>query len=82
MVPFLRFNLAEKTSAQPPRGRNQARQKPNSVKTPEVGAEHEDNPAQWKWQEAQHAGNQDSEKRTQQKTHTAQSQIPEELWLG
>ena len=48
MVPFLRFNLAEKTSAQPPRGRNQARQKPNSVKTPEVGAEHEDNPAQWK----------------------------------
>ena len=27
------------------------------------------------------AGNRDSEKRTQQKAHTAQSQIPEDLWI-
>ena len=63
MVPFLGFNLAETTSAQPPRGRSQAQQKPSSVKTPEVGAEHEDNLTQWKWQEAQHAGNCDSKNR-------------------
>ena len=39
MVPFLRFNLAETTSAQPPRGGAQAQQKPNSVKAPTVEAE-------------------------------------------
>ena len=44
-------------------------------------AESEQNPAQGKWQEAHHAGNQDSEKRTQQKAHMAQSQTPEDLRL-
>ena len=46
-----------------------------------VEAEHEENPAQGKWQEAQHAGNWNSEKQTQQKAHMAQSQIPEGLQL-
>ena len=44
-----------------------------------VEAERKENPAQGKWQEAQCAENKDSEKRTQQKAHTAQSQIPEDL---
>ncbi|XP_040121259.1 cytochrome c oxidase subunit 7A2, mitochondrial-like [Oryx dammah] len=39
MVPFLGFNLAETTSALPPRGGAQAQQKPNSVKAPTVEAE-------------------------------------------
>ena len=39
MVPFLRFNLAETTSARPPRGGAQAQQKPNSAKAPAVEAE-------------------------------------------
>ena len=60
MVPFLGFNLAETTSAQPLCGGGQAQQKPNSVKTPTVEAEHEENPAQRKWQEAQHARKLDS----------------------
>ena len=47
--------------------------------SPEVEAEHKENPAQGKWQEAQGAGNWDSEKRTQQKAHAAQSQILEDL---
>ena len=34
MVPFLRFNLAETTSAWPPRDEGQAQQKPNSGKAP------------------------------------------------
>ena len=60
MVPFLGFNLAETTSAQPLCGGGQAQQKPNSVKTPTVETEHEENPAQRKWQEAQHARKLDS----------------------
>ena len=52
-----------------------------SVKAPTVEAEGEENPAQEKWQEAHHAGDRDREKRTQQKAHAAQSQIPEDLWL-
>ena len=64
MVPFLGFNLVEITSAQ---GRGQAQQKPNSAKTPVVEAECEENPAQWKWQEAQHAGNQDSKNKLSRK---------------
>ena len=43
-----------------------------------VEAEWEENLVQGK---AHHAGKQDSEKRTQQKAHTAQSQIPEDLRL-
>ena len=62
-------------------GESKAQQEPNSVKAPVVGAERKENPAQGKWQEAQHAGNWDSEKWTQQKAHKAQSQIPEDLWL-
>ena len=50
-------------------------------KAPAVEAEHEENPAQGKWQEAHHAGNQDSEKWTQQKAHMTQSHIREDLWL-
>ena len=60
MVPWFRFNLAETTSALPPQGRGQAQQKPNAVKAPEVEAEHEENPAEWEWQEAYRAGNRDS----------------------
>ena len=43
-----------------------------------VEAEREENPAQVK---ARHARNRGSKKRTQQKVHTAQSQIPEDLRL-
>ena len=46
-----------------------------------VEAEHEENPAQEKRQEAHRARNRDSDKQTQQKAHAAQSQIPEDLWL-
>ena len=46
-----------------------------------VEAECEENPAQGNWQEAQHDGNQDNGKQTQQKAHAAQSQIPEDLQL-
>ena len=60
MVPWLRFNLAETTSAWPLWGWGQAQQKPNLEKVPTMVAEHEENPAQSKWQEAQHAGNQDN----------------------
>ena len=81
MVPFLRFNLVETTSVWPSQGGGQAQQEPNSVKAPTVEAECEANPAQGKWQEAQGAGNWDSEKWTQQKAHMAQSQIQEDLWL-
>ena len=51
------------------------------MKAPVVEVEWEENQAQWKWQEAQYVGNQDSEKQTQQKAHMAQSQIPEDLQL-
>ena len=81
MVPFLTFNLAETTSAQPPQGGGQAQQEPTLVKAPTVEAEREENPGQGKWQEAQGAGNWDSEKWTEQKVHVAQSQIPEDLLL-
>jgi len=48
MVLFLGFNLAETTLAQPPQGRGQAQQKPNSEKAPTVEAEREENPVQCK----------------------------------
>ena len=80
MVPWLGFNLAETTTAHPLWGGSQAQQKPNSGKVPTVEAEHEENPAQWKWQEAEWARNQDS-KKTQQKAHVAQSQITGEIGL-
>ena len=79
MVPFLRFNLAETTSAWPLRGGGQAQQKTNLAKVPTVEAKHEENSARWKWQEAQHARTQ--QKQTQQKAHAAQYQIPEDLHL-
>ena len=81
MVLFLGFNLAETPLAWPLQGGGQAQQELNSAKAPTVEAECEENPVQGKWQEAQHAGNQDSEKQTQKKAHVAQSQIPEDLWL-
>ena len=81
MVLFLWLNLAEPTSARPPQWGGQAQQKPNSGKAATVEAEHEENPAQGKWQETQCAGNPDSEKWTQQKAHVAQSQIPDDLQL-
>ena len=52
MVPFLGFNLAETTSAQPLQRGTQAQQEPNSVKATPVEAEREENPVQGKWQEA------------------------------
>ena len=67
MVPFLGFNLAETTSAWPPWGPGQRQQKPNLVKAPAVEAEGEENPAQWKWQEAQRAENWDSKNKLGQK---------------
>ena len=79
-MPWLRFNLAGTTSAQPLQGGSQAQQKTNSVKLPQVEAEQEENPMQRKWQEAQRAENWDS-KNKQQKAHGAQSQIPEDLRL-
>ena len=79
MVPWLRFNLGETTLAWPLQGGGQAEQEPNLVKAPAVAAEREENPAQGKCQDAQRAGNQDSEKPTQQRAHTAQSQFPEDL---
>ena len=68
MVLFLGFNLAETALA--PRllqGRSQAQQKPNSMKAHVVEAEHEENPAQWKWQEASSAGNQNSQSKLNRK---------------
>ena len=81
MVLRFGFNLAETTSAGPLQGGGQAQQEPNSAKAPMVEAEQEENPAQGKWKEAQHAGNWDSKKQTQQKAQATQSQIPEDLWL-
>ena len=52
MLLWLTFNLVQTTSAQPPRGGGQTQQKPNLVKAPMAEAECEENPAQWKWQEA------------------------------
>ena len=73
MVPWLGFNLAETTSAQkrPSTAGAQLRESPTLE-----GKQR--NPAQGK---AHCAGNLDSEKRTQQKAHAAQSQIPEDLWI-
>ena len=68
---WLEFNQAETTLQQPPQGGSQAQQEPNSAKAPMVEAEHEENPAQGNWQEAHRAGDQDSEKQTQQKAHAA-----------
>ena len=56
IVPWLGFNQAETTSAQPPGGRGHARQKPNLMKSPTVEGECKENPVQRKWQEAQCAG--------------------------
>ena len=81
MVPWLWFNVTETTLARPAQGGGQAQQEPSLVKAPVVGAECKENPVQGKWQEAQHAGNWDSEKQTQQKAHAAQSQIPEDIQL-
>ena len=54
-------------------------QEPNSAKLlRSTTEEREENPVQGK---ARRAGNWDSEKQTQQKAHTAQPQIPEDLWL-
>ena len=60
MVLFLGFNLAETTSAWPLQSGGQAQQKPNLAKAHIVEAEREENPVQWKSQEAQSAGNRDS----------------------
>ena len=75
MVPWLRFNLAETTSAWPPQEGGQQQQEPNSAKSSTVEAKHEENPVQGKWQKAQRAGNHNNEKQIQQKIHAAQSQI-------
>ena len=72
MVLFLGFNLPETTSVWPPQGGNQAQQEPKSAKAPVVEAEHDENSAQGKRQKAQHTGNWDSKKQTQQKAHLAQ----------
>ena len=78
MVLWLRFNLAEATSAGLLQGEGQAQQKPNSAKALVVEAERKGSPGQGKWQEAQHTRNWDSEKQTRQKAHVAQSRIAED----
>ena len=67
MVLFLRFNLAKTSSARTLRGRGQAQQKPDVAKAPAEEPEQEENPAEGKWQEAQHAGNQDSKSKLARK---------------
>ena len=74
MVLWLGCNLAETTSMWKKPGTAGAQLR----EAPTVEVEREENPPQGK---AHHAGNQDSEKQTQQKGHAAQSQIPENLWL-
>ena len=74
MVPWLGFNPAETTSM-PKRPSAAGAQ---LSEAPVVEAEHEENPVQGK---VRRAGNQDSEKWTQQKAHVAQPQIPEDLRL-
>ncbi|CAI9155244.1 unnamed protein product [Rangifer tarandus platyrhynchus] len=66
MVLFLRFNLAETTSAWPLQSGGQAQQKPDLVKLPwqKLNAKI---PAQWKGPEAQHAGNQNSKNKLSRK---------------
>ena len=59
MVPWLRFKLTETTSAQPLWSGGQPQEKPNLANAPAVKAERKENPAQGKYQEAKHAGNQD-----------------------
>ena len=79
MVPSLRFNLAETTSAWPPARRRPSTAGPNSANAPAAEAECKENPAQGKWQEARHAGNRGSETQTQKEAHPSQAQIPEDL---
>ena len=81
MVLWLGFNLAETTLVWPLQGGGHAQQEPNSAKAPMVEVESEENPELGNWQEAHRAWDQDSEKRTQQKAHAAQPQIPEDLQL-
>ena len=82
MVPFLRFNLGETTSAWPLRKAEAKHSRsPTRQKLP-----------QWKskTKKTQRSGsdkkpstlNPGQQKQTHQKTHAAQSQIPEDLWLG
>ena len=80
MVPFLGFNLAETSSAWFPQGRGQTQQKPKSAKAPAVEAECKETSAQWKWQEAQRAGNWDNKNKLSRKL-VQLSLIPEDLWL-
>ena len=67
MVLLLGFNLAKTTLAQPLWGGGQTQQKPDSAKATMVEAECKEKPAQGKWQEAQHAGNQDSKTKLSRK---------------
>ena len=73
MVLWLELNLAETTSVWPPQGGGHSRS-PTLQKLPRYKRN-------TKWQEARRAGNRGSEKRTQQKAHAAQPQIPEDLRL-
>ena len=66
-MPWPRRSLAETTSAHSQRGRDQAQQKTNLAKAHMLEAECEGNPAQWKWQEAQCAGNWDRKNKLGQK---------------
>ena len=59
LVPWLRFNLAEITTALPLLSGGGVEWKLSLMKNYVVEAEHEGNPAQWKWPEAQHARNLD-----------------------
>ena len=72
-MPWLGDNLAENLRVKGPSTAGA-----QLSKAPAVEAECEENPEQGK---AHHAGNQDSEKQTQQKARAAQSQIPEDLRL-
>ena len=80
MVPFLRFNLAETTSAWSLQGRGQAQQKLNLAKASAVESEHKGNEAQGTWREVS-CWKPGQQRQSWQKAHAAHSQIPGDLWL-
>ena len=65
--------MAETTSAQAQWGRDQTQQKPNLAEVHMVETEHEGNLAQWKWQEAQRAGNRDNKTNLAESSHDSVS---------
>ena len=80
MVPWLRFNLIEKPPLSPSEVEDKHNRKPNWAKAPVVEAGREENPARGSDKKPSIL-EMVTAKQTQQKAHTAQSQIPENLQL-